>query len=149
MGTCSTIVADRRNLSELEAKELALLEDQIHDLMKYHSGDKTAAKKEFQELLENWKIDSKTRAVQAVRDAAGVSDYCISIFTYGLDKADKAFAELNPKCETRSLLMYDVLLEVAKEIGYMTDDQIKLLEEWRADPFGWGEKQGFPKVEKK
>ena len=37
-------------------------------------------------------------------------------------------------------------LETAKEINYITDDQINLLKEWRDDPFEWGEKHGFPKV---
>jgi len=31
----------------------------------------------------------------------------------------------------------------------LTDEQVKLLEEWKADPFGWGEEHGFPKVEVK
>lgn len=91
---------------------------------------------------------SSARAVQAVRDANGECNHCISIFDYGLDKAVSAFAELKPKCEVRSLLTYDVLLEAAKEANYLDDKQIKLLEEWRKDPFGWGEKNGFPKVEK-
>ena len=91
---------------------------------------------------------SSARAVQAVRNANGKANYCLAIFDYGLDKAVQAFNSLNPKCEVRSLLTYDVLLKVAKETGYLTDEQVKLLEEWRADPFGWGEKHGFPKVEK-
>ncbi len=91
---------------------------------------------------------SSARAVQAVRDAKGGCDYCLSIFNYGLDKAAEAFDSLDPKCEVRSLLTYDVLLKVAKETGYLSEEQVKLLEEWRADPFGWGEKHGFPKVEK-
>ncbi len=91
---------------------------------------------------------SSARAVQAVRDANGECDYCLSIFNYGLDKAVEAFDSLNPKCNVRSLLSYDVLLNVTKEKEYLTENQIKLLEEWRADPFNWGEKHGFPKVEK-
>ncbi|MFH1316269.1 MAG: orotate phosphoribosyltransferase [Candidatus Woesearchaeota archaeon] len=91
---------------------------------------------------------SSAKAVQAVRDANGKCDYIISIFDYGLDKASQAFLELDPKCNVKSLLTYDILLEVAKEAGYLTDDQVKLLEEWRSDPFNWGENHGFPKVEK-
>lgn len=91
---------------------------------------------------------SSAMAVQAVRDANGKANYCLSIFNYGLDKAVQAFDSLDPKCEVRSLLTYDVLLEVAKETGYLTKEQVKLLEEWRVDPFEWGEKHGFPKVEK-
>ncbi len=86
---------------------------------------------------------SSARAVQAVRDAHGDCDYCLSIFNYGLDKAVEAFDSLDPKCNVRSLLTYDLLLEVAKDTGYLTDDQIEVLREWRKDPFGWGEKRGF------
>lgn len=91
---------------------------------------------------------SSARAVQAVRDANGKCGYCISIFNYNLDDADQAFNKLEPKCEVRSLLTYSVLLEVAKEIGYLTEEQIELLKEWREAPKQWGEKHGFPKVEK-
>jgi len=91
---------------------------------------------------------SSARAVQAIRDANGSCNYCISVFNYGLDRGVEAFSNLDPKCEVRSLLTYDVLLEVAKETGYITDPQAVMLAEWRSDPFGWGEKNGFPPVEK-
>ena len=97
--------------------------------------------------------------MQAIRDASGNCDFCFSIFNYGLDKAVKVFNgdetydkktgnKLGFPCEVRSILNYDVLLEVAKERGYINESQIKVLSEWREDPFGWGEKHGFPKVEK-
>ncbi len=91
---------------------------------------------------------SSAKAVQAIRDANGECNNCYSIFDYGLDKAVQAFDSLDPKCNVRSLLTYDILLEVAKETGYLNKNQIKLLKDWREDPFGWGEKHGFPKVEK-
>lgn len=91
---------------------------------------------------------SSARAVQAIRDANGDCNYCLSIFDYGLDKAVSAFNSLDKKCNVRSLLTYKTLLEVAEETEYLTEDQIGLLKEWREDPFNWGEKHGFPKVEK-
>jgi orotate phosphoribosyltransferase len=91
---------------------------------------------------------SSARAVQAVRDANGIVDYCISIFNYGLDKAASAFNKLDIPCRIISILTYDVLLKSAKEIGYMSASQIELLEDWKNNPFDWGEKHGFPKVEK-
>lgn len=100
---------------------------------------------------------SSARAVQAIRDANGICNYCVSIFNYGLDKASRIFKgeeaydkkenKLESPCEVRSLLTYDTLLEVAKETGYIDDQQTEMLNEWRADPFGWGEKHGFPRVE--
>jgi orotate phosphoribosyltransferase len=92
---------------------------------------------------------SSARAVQAIRDANGDCRHCLSIFNYGLSKADEAFGRLGPECEVKSLLTYDNLLEIARETEYITDDQVGVLAEWRNDPFGWGEKRGFPKVEKK
>ena len=102
---------------------------------------------------------SSARAVQAIRDANGEIDYCLSIFNYGLYKAADMFTgrtsiddqgtRLDPPCEVRSLLTYDVLLDVAKKTGYITEEQAEVLAEWRADPFGWGEVRGFPRVEKK
>ena len=101
---------------------------------------------------------SSARAVQAIRNANGVCNYCLSIFNYGLDKAkrifnaeedyDKEGGRLDSPCEIKSLLTYDKLLEVAKEKEYVNQEQIEMLEEWRTDPFRWGEKHGFPKIEK-
>ncbi len=101
---------------------------------------------------------SSARAVQAIRDANGKCNHCISIFNYGLNKAqemfkgnepyDKSGHKLHSPCEVNSLLTYYTLLEVAKETGYINKQQTEMLAEWRADPLGWGEKHGFPKVEK-
>ncbi|MBU0929581.1 MAG: orotate phosphoribosyltransferase [Nanoarchaeota archaeon] len=88
---------------------------------------------------------SSARAVQAVRNANGNCNYCLSIFDYGLDKAVQAFNSLDPKCKVSSLLDYYTLLEVAKQNKNLTEKQVGLLEEWRADPFNWGEKHGFSK----
>ncbi len=92
---------------------------------------------------------SSARAVQAIRDAKGECNYCLSIFNYGLDKAVKAFDALNPKCDVHSILTYDNLLKIAKEIGYINEEQVEMLTEWKTDPFNWGEKHGFPKVDRR
>jgi orotate phosphoribosyltransferase len=91
---------------------------------------------------------SSARAVKAIRDADGKCDYCVSIFSYGLQKAGDVFNEIAPGCDIDSLLTYPVLLEVAKEVGYIDLEQEKLLGEWRQDPFNWGNNHGFLKVEK-
>lgn len=91
---------------------------------------------------------SSARAVQAVRDANGKCNSCISIFDYGLRKAVDAFKNLDPGCETYSLLTYDTLMQTAQESNKFTAEQIDMLKEWKEDPFNWGEKHGFAKVEK-
>jgi len=88
---------------------------------------------------------SSARAVEAVREANGACDWCLSIFSYGLEKASEQFGTLAPPCNFSSLLTFPVLLETARIGGFLSDDQIALLAAWREDPFGWGEKHGFPK----
>jgi orotate phosphoribosyltransferase len=90
---------------------------------------------------------SSARAVEAVREANGDCDHCLAIFSYGLDKASDQFGQLEPPCNMSALLTFDILLEVAANSGRFAPEQIALLAEWREDPFGWGEKHGFPRVE--
>jgi len=91
---------------------------------------------------------SSARAVQAVRDANGIVTHCLSIFSYGLDKAVNAFSDLPEETIVKSLLDYNVLLNIAFEKEYLTKDQVELLKDWRTDPFGWGEKNEFSQEKK-
>ncbi len=91
---------------------------------------------------------SSARSVEAVREAAGVCTWCLAIFSYGLAPAEEAFAALEPACQVRSLLTFDILQEVAREQGLLNAAQLELLDEWRDDPFSWGACHGFPRVEK-
>ena len=91
---------------------------------------------------------SSAEAVQAVRNAKGAVEYCLSIFSYGLEKALNAFDKLELPCKTQSLLTYDVLIKTAEVTGYVTKDQADSLTEWRKDPFAWGDARGFKKIEK-
>ncbi len=90
---------------------------------------------------------SSARVVQAIRDANGICNYCLSVFNYGFRESDRVFEKLEPSCVTKSLLTYKELIEVAEEVGYINNMQVKKFEEWGNDPFGWGEKHGFPLVE--
>lgn len=92
---------------------------------------------------------SSAKEVVAARNLGARADNLISIFTYNLDEARSQFDNLVPGCHTNSILTYENLLEEAVKMGYLKYEDRKLLEEWRADPFNWGEKHGFPKVEKK
>ena len=103
---------------------------------------------------------SSVSAVQALRNANGKCDSCLSIFNYGFSDAAAMFKgelpydkektkKLETPCAVKSLLTYDELMEVVREKGYFSDDQMQSLAEWRSAPFKWGENHGFPKVEKK
>ncbi len=89
---------------------------------------------------------SSLKAVQAARNARGTVNHLLSIFNYGLEEAAHLFADAD--VVVHSLLTYDVLLEAAKAQRYINAEQQGMLGEWRADPFGWGEKHGFPKDER-
>lgn len=91
---------------------------------------------------------SSIKAVQAITKAEGVCPYTLAIFTYGFATAQEAFASLDPVCTFFTILDYDVMVASAQETGYVNSEEARLLTSWREDPFGWGEKQGFPKVDR-
>ncbi len=90
---------------------------------------------------------SSLKAVQAVRNARGKVRFMFSIFNYGFSETEQEFKE--EEIQLESLLTYETLLKVAVAENYISESQLKSLEEWRKDPFNWGEKHGFPKGEKR
>lgn len=99
---------------------------------------------------------SSARAVQAVRNANGTVEHCLSIFNYGLNEAKEMFAgtkeyetgenapgrKLEP-CGLHSILDYDTLVSVALKMGKINEKQRLMLNEWRKEPFFWGTRHGF------
>ncbi len=88
---------------------------------------------------------SSIRAVEALRDAGAQVPCCLAIFSYGLDKAEDAFSQLDPPCRVIPIILYGDLIALAVELGYIEPQEEHALRAWRADPFGWGEAHGFPK----
>lgn len=91
---------------------------------------------------------SSIKAVEAIVFAGGVCPYTLAIFTYGLQASVDAFASLNPACTFHTIMEYDSMVATALEIGNVDESGAALLNEWRKDPFGWGEKHGFPSLKK-
>ncbi len=87
---------------------------------------------------------SSIKAVKALRDAGAEVPYCLAIFSYGLEKAESAFDELDPPCSCIPILEYERMVSVALAEGYIDEEKRSHLLEWRRDPFGWGEVHGFP-----
>ena len=86
---------------------------------------------------------SSAAAVDAVREAGGVVSDVISIFTYGMKKADDLFAE--KECMTYSVSNFDALISVASEKKYIKKKDIDKICEWIVNPEKWGKKYGFEK----
>lgn len=70
-------------------------------------------------------------AVEALRNAGFVVLGVVSIFTYGLSKAEQAFEEAG--ISFVSLTNYDALTNAAREAGTITDEDLPSLSKWHND----------------
>lgn len=78
---------------------------------------------------------SSLTAVKALREAGCNVKGMVGIFTYGFDVAEKAFKEAN--CPLITLTNYSILIKHALEIGFITEDKLETLHEWRSNPDKW------------
>ena len=78
---------------------------------------------------------SSLKAVEALRKAGMEVVGMVASYTYGFPVAEKAFNEAGVRLIT--LTNYEAVLEVAQKIGYITEEQIPTLNEWRRDPANW------------
>lgn len=78
---------------------------------------------------------SSLKAVEAIRAAGCEVVGMVAIFTYGFAKAEEAFATANVKLVTLS--NYNSLIDSAKQIGYVAESDVKVLQEWRVSPETW------------
>ena len=62
----------------------------------------------------------------------------LAIFTYGFETADSNFKEENTELHTLS--NYAHLIEQASDTGYVKEEQLATLMEWRKDPSKWTNK---------
>lgn len=75
-------------------------------------------------------------AAEALRSAGAEVVGVLAIFQYGFAKATTAFAE--KKLAFQTLTNYDVLVQEAARIGYVSEDDLNTLRQWRENPEGWG-----------
>lgn len=76
---------------------------------------------------------SSITCVQALREAGCDVLGVVSIFTYELDKASKAFADID--IPYFSLSDYSSLIEVAEEHQYVTKEELDKLRKWKQNPY--------------
>ncbi len=75
-------------------------------------------------------------AVDALRDAGAEVVGVLAIFQYGFDKAKTAF--YNKGVDFQTLTHYDALVHEAVRTGYVSQEDLQTLSEWRENPDGWG-----------
>lgn len=78
---------------------------------------------------------SSLKAVEAIRKNACEVIGMVASYTYGFPVAKKAFKEAGVKLVT--LTDYEHVVAEALETGYIADDEVELLHEWRKDLANW------------
>ena len=79
--------------------------------------------------------NSSLMAINALRSEDLKVKGMISIFTYGFDISYENFKDKN--VDFHSLSSYDYLLEQALDINYITDNEFKILKDWKKNPAQW------------
>lgn len=78
---------------------------------------------------------SSLKAVEALRAAGYEVVGMVASYTYGFPVAEQAFANADVKLIT--LTNYEAVVAEALRTGYIADDQVPMLHEWRKDPAHW------------
>lgn len=78
---------------------------------------------------------SSLKAVEAIRNNGCEVVGMVASYTYGFPIAEKAFSDANVKLIT--LTNYEAVVEQAVKTGYITEDDVEVLHEWRKDPAHW------------
>lgn len=78
---------------------------------------------------------SSLKAVEAIRNNGCDVVGMVASYTYGFPVAEKAFSDAKVKLIT--LTNYEAVVEQAVKTGYITEDEVEVLHEWRKDPAHW------------
>ena len=78
---------------------------------------------------------SSLKAVDALRKTSSEILGMMAIFTYGFANADENFDKAN--CEIYTLSNYSELVKLAADSGYVSENDLAQLNEWRKSPSTW------------
>ena len=84
---------------------------------------------------------SALKAINAIRETGGQVEHCLSIFSYGFQKAKEQFK--NAQCQLHQLTNFQEIIGQAKKNKTISNGQFLILQAWHDDPFNWGNKNGF------
>ena len=87
----------------------------------------------IEDLISSGK--SSIEAANTLKEAGLKVRGIVSIFTYGFDAAAKNFKDAD--LEYISLCDYNTLLREAKKQGYIKENDLPILKEWRNTPSSW------------
>ena len=78
---------------------------------------------------------SSLKAVEAIRRDGCEVIGMVAAYTYGFPVAEKAFQDA--KVPLVTLTNYEAVMEVALRTGYIEEEDVETLNEWRKDPAHW------------
>jgi orotate phosphoribosyltransferase len=85
----------------------------------------------IEDLLSTGK--SSVQTVQVLREAGAIVLGVVAIFTYGFEQVNEVFKK--EKVTYHTLTNYGVLLPIAVEMGYITEEEKLVLQQWSKDPY--------------
>ncbi len=84
---------------------------------------------------------SSLSGVEALRAEGAVVTDCLSITSCGFAEANEAFAKANVKLHV--LTSFSVILDEALKAHKFTEAEMKVLQDWFQEPWGWAARHGF------
>lgn len=78
---------------------------------------------------------SSLKAVEAIRNNGSEVIGMVASYTYGFPVAQQAFKKADVKLIT--LTDYEHVVAEAQKSGYISDEDVEVLHEWRKDPANW------------
>lgn len=78
---------------------------------------------------------SSLKAVEAIRNYGCEVVGMVASYTYGFDVAEKAFKDANVELVT--LTNYEAVVAQALSTGYIKEEEVELLNQWRKAPSEW------------
>lgn len=85
--------------------------------------------------------ESSINSVNAIRVIGGEVSHVFSIITYGIGKGSEAFKENN--LELVSLTNFEEVVKEAKNMGYISEEEIEIVLDWIAGPKDWAKRRGL------
>ena len=80
-------------------------------------------------------VEDLMKAVEAIRRDGCEVIGMVAAYTYGFPVAEKAFKDA--KVPLVTLTNYEAVIDVALKTGYIKEEDIETLNEWRKDPAHW------------
>jgi orotate phosphoribosyltransferase len=84
---------------------------------------------------------SSIKAVENIREAGGIVNDCLAIFSYGMEKSKEAFEDA--KCRIITLSNLSELIDEAIAQKTITSEQKEIILDWINNTAEWGKKHGF------